>query len=128
MCLIMYLLYNVTYLQNTQQKRHCCFNKDLSHLIYYNFYHDSWCAVGHMIRQCCNCAVYGREVWTGVQMCNSLSKGSVKRTYFCYVCTHYLFSCKYMLCSNYMEVVFILTFSRIASASPSNNCGRSIHR
>ena len=33
------------------------------------------CAVAHMIRKGCNCVVSGREVWTGVQMCNSQNKG-----------------------------------------------------
>ena len=33
------------------------------------------CAVGYVARKCCDCVVHGKEVWTGVQMCKSHSKG-----------------------------------------------------
>ena len=40
-------------------------------------YHHSCCGqcCGHMIRKGCDCVVHGREVWTGVQICNSHNKG-----------------------------------------------------
>ena len=73
----------------TQQKWHYCFNKELPHIVcramsiivllstanFLIIRAVLGYAVGYMIRQCCDCVVHGREVWTGVQMCNSHNKG-----------------------------------------------------